>query len=244
LFLIDFLIFFFIGAIFGSFIHSFINRQSSQLESADVSIVRPPSFCPQCQKTLKPIMLIPIFSYIFLKGKCWYCKSAIKSSYLFYEILIGIFSVTFFVTFEVTLISILQYIVCLLIIMQTLLDYRFLLLSTNISILIILLGFGLAYLDNKISISESFIGLCLGYISLWLINFIFKTIKSKDGIGSGDFIFLAALCSLMGYKLIGPIVLGASLISFLIYLVSNKEKQLLPFGAGMGLATLSLIFFL
>ena len=189
-------------------------------------------------------MLIPIFSYIFLKGKCWYCKSAIKSSYLFYEILIGIFSVTFFVTFEVTLISILQYIVCLLIIMQTLLDYRFLLLSTNISILIILLGFGLAYLDNKISISESFIGLCLGYISLWLINFIFKTIKSKDGIGSGDFIFLAALCSLMGYKLIGPIVLGASLISFLIYLVSNKEKQLLPFGAGMGLATLSLIFFL
>ena len=189
-------------------------------------------------------MLIPIFSYIFLKGKCWYCKSAIKSSYLFYEILIGIFSVAFFATFEVSWISILKYIVCLLIIMQILLDYRFLLLSTNVSILIILLGLGLAYLDIKVSVIESFIGICLGYISLWLINFIFKTFKSKDGIGSGDFIFLAALCSLMGYKLIGPIVLGASLISLLIYLVSNKEKQVLPFGAGMGLATLSLIFFL
>ena len=107
-----------------------------------------------------------------------------------------------------------------------------------------LLSLGLAYLDIKISVIESFIGLCLGYISLWLINFIFKSIKSKDGIGSGDFIFLAALCSLVGYKLIGPIVLGASLISLLIYFLSNKEKQLLPFGAGMGLATLSLIFFL
>ena len=210
----------------------------------DKSIISPPSFCPQCKKTLKPIMLIPIFSYIFLKGKCWYCKSTIKSSYLFYEILIGIFSITFFVTFEVSWISILKYIVCLLIIMQILLDYRFLLLSTNISILIMLLSLGLAYLDIKISVIESFIGLCLGYISLWLINFIFKSINSKDGIGSGDFIFLAALCSLMGYKLIGPIVLGASLISLLIYLLSNKEKQLLPFGAGMGLATLSLIFFL
>ena len=210
----------------------------------DKSIISPPSFCPQCKKTLKPIMLIPIFSYIFLKGKCWYCKSTIKSSYLFYEILIGIFSITFFVTFEVSWISILKYIVCLLIIMQILLDYRFLLLSTNISILIMLLSLGLAYLDIKISVIESFIGLCLGYISLWLINFIFKSIKSKDGIGSGDFIFLAALCSLMGFKLIGPIVLGASLISLLIYLLSNKEKQLLPFGAGMGLATLSLIFFL
>ena len=244
MFLIDYLIFFFIGAIFGSFIYSFINRQSSELESANVSIVSPPSFCPQCKKTLKPIMLIPIFSYIFLKGKCWYCKSAIKSSYLFYEILIGIFSVAFFATFEVSWISILKYIVCLLIIMQILLDYRFLLLSTNVSILIILLGLGLAYLDIKVSVIESFIGICLGYISLWLINFIFKTFKSKDGIGSGDFIFLAALCSLMGYKLIGPIVLGASLISLLIYLVSNREKQLLPFGAGMGIATLFLIFFL
>ena len=117
-------------------------------------------------------------------------------------------------------------------------------LSTNISILIILLGLGLAYLDTKVSVIDSFIGLCLGYISLWLINFIFKTLKSKDGIGSGDFIFLAALCSLMGYKLIGPIVLGASLISLLIYLVSNKEKQLLPFGTGMGITTLFLIFFL
>ena len=128
--------------------------------------------------------------------------------------------------------------------MQILLDFRYLLLSTNISILITLLGLGLAYLDNKISVLDSFMGLFLGYFSLWLINFIFKTIKSKDGIGSGDFIFLAALCSLMGFKLIGPIVLGASLISLLIYLLSNKEKQLLPFGAGMGLATLSLIFFL
>ncbi len=156
LFLIDYLIFFFIGAIFGSFIHSFINRQSLELESTDVSIVSPPSFCPQCKKTLKPIMLIPIFSYIFLKGKCWYCKSVIKSSYLFHEILIGIFSVAFFISFEVSWISILKYIVCLLVIMQILLDFRFLLLSTNISILIILLGFGLAYLDIKVLVTLFF----------------------------------------------------------------------------------------
>tara|TARA_Y100000994_G_scaffold14099_1_gene10920 strand:+ start:148 stop:621 length:474 start_codon:yes stop_codon:yes gene_type:complete len=156
----------------------------------------------------------------------------------------GIFSVVFFVTFEVSWISILKYIVCILIIMQILLDYRFLLLSTNISILIILLGLGLAYLDIKISILESLIGLCLGYTSLWLINFIFKTIKSRDGIGDGDFIFLAALCSVLGYKLIGPIVLGASIISLIIYLISSKENKLLPFGTGMGFSTIFIIFFI
>ena len=214
------------------------------MESSNISIVSPPSFCPECKKTLSPLMLIPIFSYIFLKGRCWYCKSPIKSSYLFYEILMGIFSVVFFVTFEVSWISILKYIVCLLIIMQILLDYRFLLLSTNISILIILLGLGLAYLDIKISILESSIGLCLGYTSLWLINFIFKTIKSRDGIGDGDFIFLAALCSVLGYKLIGPIVLGASIISLFIYLISSKKNKLLPFGTGMGFSTIFILFFI
>ena len=214
------------------------------MESSNISIVTPPSFCPQCKKTLNPPMLIPIFSYIFLKGRCWYCKSPIKSSYLFYEILMGIFSVVFFVTFEVSWISILKYIVCILIIMQILLDYRFLLLSTNISILIILLGLGLAYLDIKISILESLIGLCLGYTTLWIINFIFKTIKSRDGIGDGDFIFLAALCSVLGYKLIGPIVLGASIISLFIYLISSKENKLLPFGTGLRFSTIFIIFFI
>ena len=242
MFFIDYLLFFFIGAIFGSFIHSFVSRQSLKLDSSEISIISPRSFCPHCKKTLTPPMLIPIFSYIFLKGKCWYCKSPIKTSYLFYEILIGIFTVGFFTTFDVSWVSILKYIVCILIIMQILLDYKFLLLSTNISISIILLGLVLAFLDNKISVIDSFIGLCLGYSSLWLINIIFKSIKSKDGIGDGDFIFLAALCTVLGYKLLGPIVLGGSVVSLSIYLISAKKNKLLPFGTGIGFSTLFLIF--
>ena len=132
----------------------------------------------------------------------------------------------------------------MLIIIQIILDYRFLLLSTNIGIFIVILGLSLAFLDNKISISDSFIGICLGYGSLWLINFLFKAFKSRDGIGEGDFVFLAALCSVLGYKLIGPIIFGASLISLLIYLTSYKREQLLPFGTGMGSSSLILIFFL
>ena len=84
----------------------------------------------------------------------------------------------------------------------------------------------------------------MGYTSLWLINFIFKTIKSKDGIGDGDFIFLAALCTVLGYKLLGPIVLGGSVVSLSIYLISAKKNKLLPFGTGMGFSTIFIIFFI
>ena len=204
--------------------------------------MRPPSFCPNCKKTLRPHMLIPILSYIFLKGRCSYCKTKIKKFYLFYEIFIGLFTVSFFIAFGVSWVTILEYIVCILIIIQILLDYRFLLLSTYVSIFIMLLGLGLAFLDNKISIFDSFMGVCLGYSSLWLINFFFKSVRNKEGIGDGDFIFLAALCSLFGYKMIGPIVLGASIISLLIFSINSKENKLLPFGAGMGVTALTIIF--
>ena len=128
--------------------------------------------------------------------------------------------------------------------MQILLDYKFLLLSTNISISIILLGLVLAFLDNKISVVDSIIGLCLGYGFLWLLNLVFRTIKSKDGIGDGDFIFLAALCTVLGYKLLGPIILGGSVVSLSIYFMSAKKNKLLPFGTGMGFATVFIIFFI
>jgi len=177
-------------------------------------------------------------------GKCWYCKSRIKVSYLIYELLIGLFTIFFFINLDITWINILLYLICILIIIQILLDYKFLLLSTNISTLIIILGLALALIGNEITITDSFLGICLGYSSLWLLNFIFKSIKSKDGIGDGDFIFLASLCSVLGYKLIGPIVLGGSIISLLIYITGFKEGTLLPFGTGMGLATLFLILFL
>jgi len=244
LFLIDFFVFLFVGAIFGSFIFSFINRQTLTLEAKAISITSPPSFCPSCKRTLKPLMLIPIISYLFLMGKCWYCKSKIKVSYLIYELLIGLFTIFFFINLDITWINILLYLICILIIIQILLDYKFLLLSTNISTLIIILGLALALIGNEITITDSFLGICLGYSSLWLLNFIFKSIKSKDGIGDGDFIFLASLCSVLGYKLIGPIVLGGSIISLLIYITGFKEGTLLPFGTGMGLATLFLILFL
>ena len=84
----------------------------------------------------------------------------------------------------------------------------------------------------------------MGYGFLWLINLVFRTIKSKDGIGDGDFIFLAALCTVLGYKLLGPIVLGGSVVSLSIYFMSAKKNKLLPFGTGMGFATVFIIFFI
>ncbi|NLB79319.1 MAG: prepilin peptidase, partial [Clostridiaceae bacterium] len=76
---------FLIGSCIGSFLNVCIYR--IPLEE---SIVFPPSGCPKCKEKLKPKDMIPILSYIMLKGKCRYCKDPISIQYPIVELITGI----------------------------------------------------------------------------------------------------------------------------------------------------------
>ncbi|MCP4725819.1 MAG: prepilin peptidase [bacterium] len=82
--------FFVLGAVIGSFLNVCIFRIPKKL-----SIISPPSFCPQCDRKIKPLENIPILSYIFLKGKCRGCSSEINLRYPVVEFISG--SLTLFV---------------------------------------------------------------------------------------------------------------------------------------------------
>ncbi len=77
------LIFFVLGAIFGSFINCLVYR----LKIKKTLLGR--SYCPCCKHTLNWLDLFPVFSYIFLRGKCRYCKKKIAFQYCFMEIFTG-----------------------------------------------------------------------------------------------------------------------------------------------------------
>ena len=76
---------FIIGTIFGSFLNVVILRTISE-----ESIVVPASKCPKCQTALKWYHNIPLFSYIFLKGKCAFCGEKISIQYPIVEFLTGL----------------------------------------------------------------------------------------------------------------------------------------------------------
>jgi prepilin signal peptidase PulO-like enzyme (type II secretory pathway) len=54
------------------------------------------------------------------------------------------------------------------------------------------------------------IGAAAGYLSLWLVYWIFKLVRGKEGMGYGDFKLLAALGAWLGWQLLVPIVLLSS----------------------------------
>ncbi|HYE84218.1 MAG TPA: prepilin peptidase [Clostridia bacterium] len=76
---------FFVGCCMGSFYNVCIYR----LPRGE-SLVRPRSHCTGCGHTLGVLDLIPVFSYLALKGRCRYCKSDVSMRYIMVEIICGI----------------------------------------------------------------------------------------------------------------------------------------------------------
>ena len=89
---------FIIGTLFGSFFTLAVYRIPL---GKDITHER--SFCPNCNHKLGFFDLIPILSYIFLGGKCRYCKQKIRPRYLLLEIASGIIFVLFAVSLRLNL---------------------------------------------------------------------------------------------------------------------------------------------
>ena len=75
--------------IMGSFIGSFLTLAVYRIPRKE-NIIYKHSYCPKCNHKLSVLDLFPIFSYVFLKGRCRYCKEKIRPRYLILEIISGI----------------------------------------------------------------------------------------------------------------------------------------------------------
>lgn len=80
--------------IMGIYFGSFFTLATYRLPKKE-NITYKHSYCPNCKHKLGILDLIPVFSYIFLGGKCRYCKHEIGSRYFLFEILTGIVFVLF-----------------------------------------------------------------------------------------------------------------------------------------------------
>jgi len=232
------------GLCLGSFAGMSISRYQRIYSGEKINIVSPSSHCPRCKKSLKPMMLIPIFSYIYLKGKCYFCKKEINKSYLITELIF--LTVTLMLIFFET--SILNILVLLLIfcILYILLitDYKHFFLPIELNLTLLFFSICSAALNIYTNITHALFGAVFGYTVLYVINFIYKKFRTIDGIGFGDFILLASLGALYGIYSIPFILFFGSLFSLVIYLFKEKNTEnYVPFGSGLILGAF-LIFLL
>lgn len=220
--------------IFGLIIGSFLNVCISRLPKGE-SVVFPSSRCEACNTRLRFFDLVPVASFLLLKGKCRYCGFKLSWRYPGVEIITGILFVLIYLTrdWNARLISDFFWTSLLLVISFIDMDYY----RIPDSLILIGLGAGLIFqiFIPSLSLSESI----LGFITGGGILFLFALI-SRGGMGGGD-IKLGALAGVfLGWKLVILSLFLAALFAsatglFLIVTKRKSRKDPIPFGPFLSL---------
>ena len=234
----------------GSFCSSVIFRLAP---NSPFSLYKIRSSCPSCSKKIDIINLIPLVGFLIQKGKCKFCGSNISKFYLFTEIFFLLIGILLVYNYGISLSTIIYTIIIFCFYILFVLDYKYLYLPLYINLLIVLIGVTFnakfqLFLDETFlilgitPISFTLYGFFFGYSSLWFINFIYKFIKKKDGIGGGDFILFGGIGSIHGPIALPLILLIGSFLGCLYFIFSKKSSNsMLPFGSFLILS--SFIYF-
>lgn len=239
------LAFFMIGLCIGSYLNVLAYRIPLGINTA-----KGRSMCTNCKKELKFYELIPVFSYIFLRGKCSECKSKISIIYPIIELITGSLYLLTFLVFGLTLETFLYIILISVLIVITLIDYKHKYIPDRFNIIILVLGIiNTIYLSiNEISyLYNNLIGFVIGIFIVLIIRALGRAIYKQEAMGLGDMKLLACLGLFFGFKgaififFVGAIF--ASFIELLLIALKVKEKENeIAFGPYLVYATIFYLF--
>ena len=236
-------IIFLLGTSLGSFANVCIYRLPKSKQ-----IISGRSFCPRCKKKIIWYDNLPLISFIFLNGKCRNCNKSISARYFIVELITGIIFLLIYFNYKDFNTIVFLSVLVLILIMIFFIDLENFIIPDTLNFSIM----GLALLKNFLpdfntslihEINQSIIGGIVGYLSIWLIIYLYKTLKKIDGMGLGDAKLMAGIGLLFGWQSI-PFVLFVSSILGLFFVVPSlikKQKNLkteIPFGPFIILACL------
>lgn len=227
------LVLFFLGTVIGSFLNVCIYRLPQEQ-----SIVSPPSHCPQCGERLRPWDLIPVLSWLFLRGKCRYCASSVSGRYTIVEMLTGLLFLLCFLVVGLSfeLIKALIFASFLIIITFVDLDHQLIL----DRVLIWMAGAGV--------IINLWIGAPMpGALNMLLAAaagggvLLLIAVLTRGGMGGGDIKFMAVLGLWLGWPyiimvLLLSFVIGGAAGLVLILFKLRGRKDFIPFGPFIAIA--------
>ena len=224
-----------LGGIFGSFANVCIYRLPK-----NKNISKGRSFCPKCKKKINWSDNIPIFSFIFLNGKCRNCKKDISFQYFLVEIISVFYFFGIYYLFGFSIDSLLFVILYCFLVIIFFIDLKHFIIPNELTFPLMIIGF-LKSLDpnlNKLifpNFLNSIIGGVLGYFLIWLIIFVYKKLRNKEGMGLGDAKLLSALGFWFGWYSIPFIIFLSSFTGLLFVLPSlilkkRKLNSQIPFG--------------
>ena len=253
------LIVFMLGASIGSFLNVVIYRIP-----AGLSLLNPPSRCPKCLHRLRAYDNVPVFGWLWLRGKCRYCKAAIAPRYPIVEAATGLLFVftllkvgdpQWFTADPVQLVGywvLLSWLLALSLIDVDTMTLPNPLTQSGLVLGIIyqgILGWSLGGVSSAAAyIMSGVVGAVLG---IWLLDTIFvvgSLLLGQPAMGGGDAKLAALMGAWIGWKLLLlagflACAFGAIVGSSAMALGLLKRRQPMPFGPFLALGTVVSLFF-
>ena len=239
----------FLFALLGLTVGSFLNVCIDRLPR-DESVVSPPSHCEACQHRLGLKDLIPVFSYLRLRGRCRYCQAAVSRKLLWVEIAAGLIFALLYWHFGLgPELGIMAFYACLFIVVFVIDLERGLILNKVVyPAMIVALLLALVpqpWLTRWIvinGVANAALGGGVGFAIFLVI-----AIVSRGGMGWGDVKLVALIGLAVGFPLVlFSIIVGAILGSIvaLALMIARKRRfrETLPFGPFLALAAMITLF--
>jgi leader peptidase (prepilin peptidase)/N-methyltransferase len=242
-----------IGASIGSFINVVVYRLPARL-----SILWPPSRCPHCIHQLKAYDNVPVLGWLWLQGRCRYCKTKISWRYPVIEALTGAIFLLVFWVFQFSYLTIGYWMLCSWLLALSLIDLDTMTLPNPLTQSGLVLGVvfqmvvGFLSLGSWVgSINHLMMAMVGAVLGLWLfdtIAIVGSIVFGKAAMGGGD----AKLAAMMGawlgwqYLLLASFVacgLGA-LVGGTAIVISGRKQwgQKMPFGPYLALGAMIAMF--
>ena len=213
------------------------------------SVITPRSKCPQCQSIVKWYQNVPIFSYLFLKGKCANCDFKIPLRYPLTELVVGLFSLllmpTDFGYGEIFNYAFFFSVACVFL-AHLLIDLEHQLLPDKLNIY--LLAVSLPYVIFHFSPMHWILGGLVGFFGPYGVTALFYKLRGVVGLGGGDIKLFGVLGIILGpIGVINNIFMSCMIGSVIgIVLIATKKidrNSPFAFGPFIILAATLQIFF-
>ena len=210
--MIIYFLFFIFGSIVGSFLNVCIVRMPQEK-----SIVFPGSHCVKCQKPLEWLDNIPLLSYIFLGGRCRFCKEKFSFRYFLVELLTAITFVLFYQYYGLNILLLPYLFMTCCFIVATFVDFEHRIIPDEVSVGGMIAGLifsllipqlhglnasvGNGWIVHLKSLGLSLLGVLIGGGSIYAMGVLGDFLFKKESMGGGDVKLLAMIGAFLGWQL-------------------------------------------
>lgn len=253
-----------LGLAIGSFLNVVIHRlpkmmerdwraQCAWLEGREAeaapayNLVLPGSACPQCGHVIRWHENLPVLSWLALRGRCSGCGTAISARYPAVELLTGLLFGYAAWRWGTGMPLLAAWTLLGFLVALAFIDLDTQLLPDSLTLPLAWLGLLANLFGAFAPLEDAVIGAVVGYLVLWGIYHLFRLLTGKEGLGFGDFKLLAALGAWLGWKMLLPVVLAASLMGavvgiVLIAVAGHDRAKPIPFGPWLALGGVIALF--